>query len=297
MIGIVTVLYNSENVLPDFFRTLGTQSYQDFKLYAVDNVSSDRSVQEFNRLSKTVSFPCLLLEQPQNYGVAKGNNIGIEAALSDNCDYILLANNDVYLENEAIEELLNGLQNTMATMAISKIYFWETDKMIWSAGGYYSFWQCDSPHRGKYEHDKGQYDKMEYVPYGPTCFMLIKNEVFSRVGMMDEKYFVYFDDGDFVWRACHKLGEKLLYCPKSVLWHKVSSSTGGHGTPFTIYYLQRNRIYFTLKNYPCYRLCFLACYLIVDFASALKKYDRKRILCFLKAIKDGFKLYRTTVSV
>ena len=78
------------------------------------------------------------------------------------------------------------------------------------------------------EMDAGQYEKKEFTGYAPTCFMLVEAAVFERIGFMDERYFVYYDDTDFVWRAV-KLGTELCYslfqkeshllCLEILSWH------------------------------------------------------------------------------
>ena len=93
-IGIVTILYNSEAVLDDFFESLSHQTFKNFILYIVDNLSPDNSLSRAKSLGKKVDFECVYIENGQNFGVAKGNNIGIKAALKDGCNYILLSNND-----------------------------------------------------------------------------------------------------------------------------------------------------------------------------------------------------------
>ena len=94
-IGIVTVLYNSESVLDDFFRTLNEQTYRDFSLYVVDNCSTDAGVERALELSKHCFFKTTIIAESENWGVAKGNNIGIRQALADGCQYILLAINSI----------------------------------------------------------------------------------------------------------------------------------------------------------------------------------------------------------
>jgi len=78
--------------------------------------------------------------------------------------------------------------------------------------------------------------------------MGIRASVFERIGLMDERYFVYYDDTDFVFR-CLKHGLRLVYQGSAELRHKVSSSTGGGGSDFSIYYYNRNRLFFIRKNY------------------------------------------------
>lgn len=248
-IGIVTVLYNSAPVLKDFFDSLQYQSYCNFVLYAVDNNSSDGTVVEIKQLMTGVNFKTILIEEKENWGVAKGNNIGIKAALDDGCQYVLLSNNDIVLEKDTIEILLNGIIENNVSMVIPKIYFWNTDKIIWSAGGYYRTVDCTSRHYGYRKYDTSQYSNNRLVDYSPTCFMLIDRTLFDRIGFMDESYFVYCDDADFVWRATKTGEEKLLYLPQSIVWHKESFSTGGKLSDFSVYYVTRNRVYFAHKHF------------------------------------------------
>lgn len=247
-IGIVTVLYNSESVLDEFFRTLDEQSFKDFTLYVIDNASSDRSLAEARRLAESVSFQCVFFAETQNWGVAKGNNIGIKAAMADGCEYVLLSNNDIVLRPDTIQRLFDSMAAMHADMAVPKIYYHDSG-LIWCAGGKFTYFRGGTVHFGLMKRDDGRYDRCRYVEYAPTCFMLIKREVFEEVGLMDERYFVYYDDTDFVWRAVKQSSLKLAYIPSSTLRHKESACTGNVGSDFKVRYLGRNSRYFALKNY------------------------------------------------
>lgn len=292
-IGIVTVLYNSESVLEDFFRTLNEQNYKNFILYIVDNNSTDSSVKKSEECAKNVSFECKWLLQSDNLGVAEGNNIGVKSALADKCDYILLANNDIVLKEDTIKTLFDGMLETNSTMAVPKIYYWDNPNKIWMAGGGFNLLRFTTYHRGENELDKGQYNIRAEIEYAPTCFMLITASVFDRIGFMDKRYFVYYDDTDFVWRST-KLGyERLMYIPESSLWHKVSSCTGGSISNFTIYFGNRNNIFFALKYSNGLRTVLYILYLITHFL--LRKlfiYSSDKYLLILKAYKDGWDLYK-----
>lgn len=246
-IGIVTVLYNSETVLDDFFRTLDCQTYKNFTLYIIDNASTDNGLDKARKLSLDVSFDCIFIPEKTNWGIAKGNNIGIKRALQDGVDYVLLSNNDIILDKFAIENLLNGIIKYKSTLIVPKIYYSETN-IIWQAGGHFDIFRGTTPHVGNQEVDNGQYNSAREFDYSSTCFMMIKSDVFGRVGFMDESYFVYYDDSDFVYR-CTKLGnEKLYYSPESVVYHKVSVSTE-KGSDFFNRMMFRNRVLFIRKNY------------------------------------------------
>lgn len=293
-IGIVTVLYNSAPVLEEYFSTLNTQTYKDFILYVIDNKSSDSSLVEAERLSKTVDFKTFIMPQPKNWGVAKGNNIGIKAALKDKCDYVLLSNNDVVLEKDTIKSLLKGHIDNKASLSVPKIYYWNTDKILWAAGGYWHLLDCSSRHYGFRKKDVGQYDEVRQIEYSPTCFMLINASVFSSVGLMDENIFVYYDDADFIWRATVDGNEKLYYIPSSLLWHKESFSTGGGLSEFSLYNRDKNRIYFMHKHLTRFQRVKVYCYIIVHFflrdLFILSESQRKSLK---NGVLDGFKMIRT----
>lgn len=244
-IGIVTVLYNSESVLDEFFATLNEQTYKNFILYVIDNKSPDNSLEKSRGLAKKYPFDTVIIANENNDGVARGNNIGIEKALNDGCDLVLLSNNDVVFEPKTIELLLDGLNETKADIVVPKIYYHGTN-LIWAVGGNFRKFHGDVKHIGTRVEDVGQFEDDFQVEYAPTCFMLLKKSVFEKIGIMDEKYFVYYDDTDFMYRA-KKAGVKTFYVHKSRLWHKESVSTGVMSY-FTVYHCNRNLMYFMLKN-------------------------------------------------
>lgn len=289
-IGIVTVLYNSESVLEEFFETLSTQTHTNFVLYVVDNLSPDNSLVVSRKLASQYQFETVIIENDANYGVAKGNNIGIRKAVDDQCDLILISNNDIALENESIEQLLIGLHKYNADMAVPKIYFYGTHK-IWAAGGGYNKRNGITIQYGQDEEDHGQFNTDKQVVYAPTCFMLIKKEVFDTVGMMDENYFVYYDDTDFVHRAVNKNKKRLWYISDSAIYHNESSSTGKM-SDFSVRFLWRNLVYFALKNYNPFYAGYVIVYNFLYILIRLYfKYTRHQWLIALKAYKEGFNLY------
>lgn len=119
-------------------------------------------------------------------------------------------------------------------------------KKTWYFGGEISFalgrnkdWNLDAPNTGL-DHD------IE-CDYAPTCCMAIDNDVFNKIGFMDEDYFLYYDDTDFCMRL-RNAGIKILVTPDTLLYHKVSSSTGKKQSFVRVYYLNRNRLYVTMRT-------------------------------------------------
>jgi len=287
-IGIVTVLYKSETVLEDFFRTLNEQSYKNFILYIIDNKSPDNSLNKSKELARHTWFETKFIENNDNYGVAKGNNQGIEAALKDKCDYVLLSNNDVVLQPDSIEKLYLGLMGNIADMAVPKIYSYDTG-LIWAAGGKFTKYNGATKHFGYNKKDNKRYNKNYAIDYAPTCFMLIKREIFTKVGMMDEKYFVYFDDTDFVYRAKQRK-IKLFYICNSIILHKESTSTG-RMSDFSLYYSLRNRIYFAKKHRRFFYFFYINNLIYHYLVRSLKMIKNKhQWQLILKAMRDGVNL-------
>jgi GT2 family glycosyltransferase len=244
-VGIVTVTFNSAEVLPDFIRSLDQQSHTNFHLYAIDNASSDETLV----LLRSWAEPKLsIISNSYNSGVACGNNQGIVAALADGCDLVLLLNNDVVFGPELISLLIKGLQNNDCSMTVPLIYYHVPSNKIWCAGGgFQAKYAARGVHYGVDEIDHGQYNEARRVDYSPTCCTLIKRDVFNKIGFMDERYFVYVDDNDFMYRAL-KANFKTFYLPEATLWHKVNSLTGTD-SPFAQRYLSRNRALFLKKHF------------------------------------------------
>lgn len=293
-IGIVTVLYNSDEVLPDFFASLAAQEGVRYRLYVIDNGTTDSGTRMSEALAARHGIDAVCVFNDANVGVAKGNNQGIDKALADGCSHVLLANNDTAFGPRTIVTLLEAMRATGQAAATPKIMYHSQPELIWYAGGRTSPWRGYSIHHGDMVVDNGQYDRQGATDYAPTCFMLIECGVFKAVGMMDEAYFVYFDDTDFVWRMKEK-GMAILYVPTSVVLHKVSTSTGGSLSPFTMYYVNRNRLYFVLKNFRGMRRLVALAYYVVTRPARLALLPAKTAKQGWRGVRDGIRLSASTL--
>jgi GT2 family glycosyltransferase len=243
-IGIITVLYNSSKVLPDFFASIAAQTYRNLTVYCVDNASKDDSASQ----CRAQGNPYFVIESPENVGIAAGNNLGIRAALEDGCEYILLLNNDVTFNAELIELLLDGLDQHQCDMTTPLIYYFDKPDVIWAAGGYFQplIAYRSTHHAEGIKDDHGRNPKQ--VSYCPTCCVLVRREIFETVGLMDERFFVYYDDSDFMLRAW-KAGRSLYLLPQAHLWHKVGSVAAPQSI-FTLRYATRGHAIYIAKHLP-----------------------------------------------
>ncbi len=198
-----------------------------------------------------------LITTLKNTGFAHGNNLGIRWGMRHGGDYFLLLNNDVTVHRYFLQHLLKAMTDRVG-LAVPKVYFAkgyeyhkeryqpdELGKIIWYAGGQFDWDNVYGKHFGVDEVDRGQYDQQHPVDFANFCCVLIKKEVFDRIGFLNSKYFLYFEDADFSWRA-QRHGFIQMYVPKAKIWHKSSGSSGS-GSRLHDYYITRNRLVFGMK--------------------------------------------------
>lgn len=280
-VGIVLVNYNGEKFQNECIRTLKNQTYKNYEIIVVDNNSSDNSVKNLKE-----EFPDVtLIETGENAGVAKGNNIGIKYALKNDCEYVLLLNNDTEVDKNLIKYLVKEANES--TLVTCKMYYYKPGNMIWCSGGKINWDKATTTHFGDGEIDQGQYNENQYVEYTPTCCLLIHRKVFEDVGLMDEKYFMYYDDTDFCVRV-NKKGYKILYNHEAFLFHKVSSSSGGKTSLTTLYYGDRNRLYFIDKFYKNNTKVKIYYYStrILKLINWMIKGEKSKVSTLIRAIRD-----------
>jgi len=292
-VGVVTVTYNSAPVLHDFMDSLLSQSHSDFVLYVIDNNSSDETL---TVLSEYSDSRLVVLPGKINVGVAEGNNIGIRAALKDGCDSVLLLNNDTVFDPNLLANLADAFEHYPCDMVVPKIMHFDDPEKIWCAGGYFIGIRGSARHFGYRQRDRGAFDQPRLVDYSPTCCMLIKKEVFARVGLMDANYFVYFDDTDFCQRAS-RTGIRLLYLPSARLLHKVSSLIGGESDLY-YRYSTRNHVYYCLKHFPAWKLMvFFPAYQVHLVSKFLIWFRKPRTFLLVeRAFWEGIRLSQSRVQ-
>jgi len=243
----------------------------------------------------------IFIKNEKNFGFAEGNNIGMRYALKAlNPDYILLLNNDTVVDKRFLDELVKVAESDEKIGIVGpKIYYYNHNgqsDVIWFAGGKINYYTGKTPHRGNYERDTGQYNKIEETDYVTGCSLFIKRVIVKEIGMLDEEYFFGHEDIDFCVRASRQ-GFKIMYAPGSRIWHKYSASLGGQRKSITTvatYYRIRNRFIF-LKTYSS-RLQFICS--TIFFIASLPRYllsfilyyrNKQLLKYFIKALFSIFR--------
>lgn len=254
--------FNGSSSTFDCVESLRKINISDFKLtiLVVDNGSSEK-LSLRNESSQEIKLK--IIKNEKNLGFSPGQNIGIKYAIENGADCVVVLNNDTYVHENFLKELLEAANSDDQIGILSpKIYFapgfefhkdrykeGELGKVFWYAGGKMDWKNIIGHHRGVDEVDKGQFNAMEQTELATGCCMLIKKEVIDRIGMFDDKYFLYYEDADLSIRA-KRSGFKIAYVPGSVIWHKNAESTGGSGSVLQDYFITRNRLVFGFRFAP-----------------------------------------------
>lgn len=224
----------------------------------VVNNNPKENLDKLKKRFKNITF----LETRENLGFAGGNNFGIKYALKNGAGFAFILNNDTVLDKDLLVQLIFATGGSVSGGKVAvfgpKIYFapgyeyhkeryktGDLGKIIWYAGGIIDWQNILTSHRGVDEIDSGQYDTQEETDFVSGCAMLVSREVFEKVGLFNEDYFLYLEDLDFCQRV-KEAGFKIIYAPQAKLWHKNAGSSSA-GSPLHDYFFARNRLLFGMK--------------------------------------------------
>jgi len=263
-VSLIILAYNGIDLTLDVLGCISSLDVGDIDIetVVVDNASKDETPERLKNY-KLPNMPFKLITNSTNLGFAGGNNVGIKDALKRGADFVILLNNDIYFPKNIVKILVSeAIKDKEIGLISPKMYFAEgyefhkdrykqkeLGKVFWYAGGIIDKKNVYSSHRGVDEVDNGQFDKQEKTDYANGAFVLVRSQVFRDIGFLDEKLFLYWEDADFSQRAKNK-GWKVIYCPKTYLWHKVSVAAGGPGGETNDYFLTRNRLIYGFRYTP-----------------------------------------------
>src|SRR3990172_8028667 len=244
IVYIVILNWNRLDDTLECIESISTLYYPNFKIIVVDNGSKENSPDIINEKYKDV----ILIKNKENLGFAEGNNVGIRYALSKDAKYIWLLNNDTVVDQNALTAMIEiGESIPECGIMGSKIYYYDKPELIWFAGATINWKKAISNHIGQNQKDSPQYDILHEMERVTGCSMLVKKEVCERIGLMDDSLFLYAEELDWCVRA-RKAGYKILYVPSSIIYHKVSISTGKDFDIVFNYFNTRNFLYVIKKN-------------------------------------------------
>jgi GT2 family glycosyltransferase len=199
--------------------------------------------------------PVIVLRNDRNLGFAGGNNVGLQFALQRNdLDYAWLLNNDTVVEPGSLAHLVTRLESTPGSgICGSTLIYLDRRQKVQARGGNYNRWSARVRHVGWLSNagdvvDEAACEKAMDFVVGAS--MLVSADFVRAVGLLNEEYFLYFEELDWTLRARGRFN--FCYASKSIVYHREGGSTGATGAAKSLtgqYYGTRGRILFTRRFY------------------------------------------------
>lgn len=304
LVSIITVNFRQKEVTIDLLRSIAEYGTgMPLEVIVVDNGSRMDCSTDF----KAIIPHLVYIRSEANLGFAGGNNLGIRQAKGD---YLFLLNNDTEITADLIAKLIQELDGRPEVGLISPLLLYGEDRSCIQYAGYgkMNYFTGRNTGRGNLERDNGQYNTVcEETGYCHGAAMMCRKADLARVGLMDEGYFLYYEELDW----CEKFkraGFKTWFCGAAKVYHKESISVGKE-TPLKSYFMARNRIRFIRKNakglaFFCFMLFFVliastkqaAMYIVKGRWDLLKSHYRGIYWNFTHTVDSadlGFKLNRS----
>lgn len=243
-VAILTVNYNGAAFIDSFIASLKQLDARNWRLIVVDCCSTDGSADRIAALAPEAT----LIRLAKNRGITGGHNIGIQAALALGVEYVLFLNPDTEVDSGLVGALhaaasprtlvapcvllagQRGLQRGLMDDTVGDF--------DWRRGAWRR-WHYGRPR-------PASFDRPRRVAMASLTCLLVPAAALRALGgahgpYMDERYFMYYDDFDFV-RRLRALGCDLIYTPNALVYHRKSAAGGGVDSPFKHYYATRNRL-------------------------------------------------------
>lgn len=240
------------------------------------------------------NHPLVLVQIGKNIGFAAANNIGLRYALSrKDLSYAWLLNNDTVVTPQALGALVERMETSArGGLCGSTLLYYAAPEKIQALGGVqHSRWKCRSTNIGLGENFPSKIEPREVekkMSYIMGASMLVSRRFLDDVGLMEEDYFLYFEEFDWAQRAKHRY--ELIYAPQSVVYHKGGETTRLHKqeklSETSLFYLQKNRIVFYRRFRPSF-LWFLSVHMLMDVLKAFMRGDFLRGKTIAKALRSG----------
>ncbi len=286
---VTIIILHLKNIqcLVDCIASLNKITYHNYDIIIVNN--GPRNTVLLDALSPISQHITKVIDTGNNLSFSGGNNIGIRQALKDGAEYILLLNDDTEVAPDFLTALIDVAElHPDAGMQGSTIFYYDQPQKIWFAGARFDRKTCRVTTTGFDQFDKSKSSALIESDYITGCALLIKRNAIEKIGLLDERFFLYWEDVDWGLR-CMKAGLKNLIVTHSHIWHKASASSGGIDSLPRVYHKARSHLYMAKINEP-QTLCKLQRGLFRDIAwLLLKSPDKnrfKKILACLLAIID-----------
>ncbi len=241
---VVTVILNTnrrEDTLA-CLASLACSSYPNHRIIVLDNASSDGSVAAIRDVYPDVR----VIELSENLGYAGNNNVGIQAAIESGARWIWVLNEDTVVAPDCISRLVAAAEADPHIGIVGPlVYHHNEPDVIQSAGGRLGG-SWEALHVAQNETDRGQLAGPRDVDWISGCAILVRREVVEQCGMLDARFFYYWEEVEWCLRA-RRAGWHIVHVAAAKLWHK-GVQRDYRPKPSVAYYNTRNRLLMLAKH-------------------------------------------------
>ncbi len=245
---VVAVVLNWNNLADtlECVESLLCSDYENLAVLVVDNNSREDPTTVLQE-----KYPAVhVLRNPRNKGYGGGNNTGIRWAIAQNAAYILLLNNDATVAPDMVQRLVRVAEaDPRIGLATPRVFYYDRPTEVYWDGGIIDWETGDAPHDSRGLPAEDDVATSEWLD---GCALFASVKMIQDIGLLDDRYFLYFEDTDWSVRAARR-GWMNAVITRAHAWHKVSRSTGGIANPAVRFYYVRNRYLFLKAHRPAGR--------------------------------------------
>lgn len=235
---IILVNYNNWKDTLECIDSLKKSGIEDSNILIIENCSLNDSFEKLKAAEPNIK----IIHTKKNLGFTGGNNLGINYAIENKFEFAILLNNDTIVgSSNPVKKLIEEMEkNEDVTLGTGRIFYFPEKDRIWYDGGKMIKWRGMAIHNNyrKKIDEINLINKKKYVDFISGCFLCIRLEDITKLGLLNDNFFMYLDDIEYSARAVSK-NLKLLFIPEAVIYHKAIGEK--ERTPKLVYYSLRNR--------------------------------------------------------
>ncbi len=242
-VAIIILNWNGKQDTLTCLDSVAAIDYPNSTTIVIDNGSTDGSAETIRSRFPEIA----LIKNAENLGFAEGNNVGIRFALKNDAEIILLLNNDTVVDPDLLNAFTECFkEHREAGILGAKICLFDQRDTLDHWGGMWNpktgqFDLVGLRHQEKVEGLSGP----QPIDYVCGAALIARRAVWEKVGLLEPKFFLIWEESDFCLRA-KKAGFATLTCPQARIYHKVSASF--ISKPHSTYFWWRNRLLWIERN-------------------------------------------------
>lgn len=227
-IAVSIVEFNTKELLRECLKSVLSQKKSDIEVWVVDNASEDFSAEMVEK-----DFPKVnLIKNKENSGFAKGHNMALKKILPGECNLVLILNSDAKIEEDVVTRMAGFMEENpdcgIASCRIDGPEGFQPNGGDLPLGPALFSWLFNLEILGNlpnfHRNEKSYYQNAHEVGWVSGSFMIVRKEVFERIGLLNEDYFMYFEDVEYCYKA-RKNGFKVMINPLVRAYHVGGASS------------------------------------------------------------------------